>query len=253
MNQFGVGVLIAKPAVTSTVTVTTPRKFGDLQSVTVEESYDNKELYSSYSAARRVGRGKLKISIKAKTARINGRQYADIFNVGTISTGSKALQLNESATIPSATPYTVTVANASKFSADLGVETINGVPLTRVSASGSVATGQYYVDESTGTYTFATADTGLSVLISYEYTTTTGYTVTKNNQLMQESPYFAVHLMQQSQDGQRVKVYPRCSAVKLSEEFKMDDWTIPDLEITALDNGSGLYCAEYYPGASATE
>ena len=67
-----------------------------------------------------------------------------------------------------ATPYHITVANGSTWTVDLGVmDASTGKVYTRVASA--PATGQYSV-ASGGIYTFAAADTGNNVLISYLYT-----------------------------------------------------------------------------------
>jgi hypothetical protein len=72
---------------------------------------------------------------------------------------------DEKQTIP-ATPFQVTVnAPQGPFAADVGV-TRAGVAMVKV-ASGPI-TGQYSID-ATGKYTFAAADTGAAVLISYSF------------------------------------------------------------------------------------
>lgn len=63
--------------------------------------------------------------------------------------------LSEAHTVPSSGPYTVTVTDASSFALDLGV-TGNSHP--------------YTVNNSTGVYTFNSADAGVSVTINYAHT-----------------------------------------------------------------------------------
>lgn len=83
------------------------------------------------------------------------------------SAGYGELVESEAQTIP-ATPYQVTVAEASEFVIDRGVTfAIGGTALTLV--TGTPSTGQYEVNAATGVYTFAAADTGKGVLISYIY------------------------------------------------------------------------------------
>lgn len=68
--------------------------------------------------------------------------------------------------IPSETPWQLTPTNKGVWSADLGV-LINGIE--GVLVIGTPTTGQYAVDE-WGTYTFAEADAGKTVVIAYSYT-----------------------------------------------------------------------------------
>lgn len=74
------------------------------------------------------------------------------------------LAVAETGTIPSGSPYTVSVSKASSFTGDLGVVLLaGGIPLTQV--TGTLATGQYSV--AAGVYTFHSAQAGLNVGLSY--------------------------------------------------------------------------------------
>ncbi len=64
-----------------------------------------------------------------------------------------------------ASPWTVTPASDGQWSLDIGV-TLNGVAATKV--TGTPTTGQYAVSE-WGVYTFAAADVGKTVVITYDY------------------------------------------------------------------------------------
>lgn len=94
----------------------------------------------------------------------------------------------DSTTVPSSPgPYTITVTQAATFINDLGVVKDGTTPMTKV--TGTPTTGQYSVDETTGVYTFAAADTGDSVVISYQYSLAdgVGYTVTLPNHVVFDS------------------------------------------------------------------
>lgn len=68
--------------------------------------------------------------------------------------------------VPLSGPFTVIVDNSANYKSDLGVQFYpSGTALTKV--GGSPTTGQY--SQSGGTYTFAAADTGLGIIITYEY------------------------------------------------------------------------------------
>lgn len=74
--------------------------------------------------------------------------------------------VGESHSVPSGSPYTITVANAAEFAADNGVTYANGTALTAVASN--PAQGQYNVTPA-GVYTFNAADAGAAVLINYVY------------------------------------------------------------------------------------
>lgn len=88
-------------------------------------------------------------------------------------------KITENQTIPAMGPYTVTVTNAAAFAGDYGV-TKAGTPMTKV--TGAPAAGQYAVNTTTGVYTFAAADAGAAIVITYSYTISSGdYTVRQPN------------------------------------------------------------------------
>jgi hypothetical protein len=152
------------------------------------------QLYGQKQFPEAVARGKCKITGKAKFAYINGKQLNDIFFGQTLGVGMKQISLDEAATIP-ATPFQVTVANAANYVNDVrgdqGVRYTTGAkagqPLTKVASS--PAAGQYSVNTATGVYTFAAADTGSAVIISYLFTVAaSGTQLNITNQLMGFAP-----------------------------------------------------------------
>lgn len=72
--------------------------------------------------------------------------------------------VSEAATVPASSPWQVPASQAANFSCDHRLVFSNGTALTRVSAA--PAAGQYSVS-SAGIYTFAAADAGKPVTISY--------------------------------------------------------------------------------------
>ena len=74
--------------------------------------------------------------------------------------------VNETHSIPASPAYTITVSQASAFSCDQSVTyTAGGAALTAVASNPAV--GQYSVNLSTGIYTFAAADAGKSLSMTY--------------------------------------------------------------------------------------
>ena len=124
--NFGAGTLFL---VRTDIAVPTPVRVGTLQDVSVDMSFDVKELYGAYQAPVAVARGKQKITGKAKFAKINARQFNDAFFGQTLVTGMQVQVVDEGGPAGlgvAATGDTVVVANASSMSAaspgvDLGV------------------------------------------------------------------------------------------------------------------------------------
>jgi hypothetical protein len=152
---------------------------GVLKDVSLDISFDTKELRGSYTFPVDVARAGGKIEGSASFAQISGRLINAILG-GTQTAGATVIgSNNEAGTVP-ATPYAITVANTTGWS-DLGVYNVtNSKFMTRVASS--PATGQY--SATAGVYTFAAADTTNSVQISYSYTSATANTVTLTNALM---------------------------------------------------------------------
>ena len=127
---FGAGVLIGTPAGGS------PVQFGTLQDISVDFSFSMKQLMGQYQFPVAIARGSGKVSGKAKFANIDGPAFNKIFFGNTPTAGQKLWSYNEAARVPSASPYTVRVANAAAFDENLGVAyASSGLPHRRRSTS----------------------------------------------------------------------------------------------------------------------
>src|SRR5262245_56905574 len=169
-----------------------PDQFGILQDVQIDWEWTTRELWGQFQFPVDIARGQGKITGKAKFARIFGAIYGDLFFGQTPSTGQLTVSQNEAAVVPASPAYTVTVANAANYSDDLGVYYASGANagnrFTRVTTPS--AAGQYSINPATGIYTFAAADAGAALLISYLFNGTTGRTLALTNQLMGHTPTF---------------------------------------------------------------
>ena len=235
--MFGSGVLFGTR---TDVANSTPVQFGALQDVSVDFSFDSKELYGQNQFPLAVARGKGKVTGKAKLARILARSFNDLFFGQTLSTGQVLTAFQENGVV-SATPFTVTVANSATFVEDLGVSYAGpanaGIPLEKVASA--PAAGQYSV--AAGVYTFASTDTGVGVLISYRYTpvSTVGQSIAITNQLLGTTPQFSCALYTSYQGKQMNLTLNACIANKLQIATKIEDFTIPELDFAAFADQSG--------------
>ena len=108
--------------------------------------------------------------------------------------------------------------------------------MTRVASS--PATGQYSV--SAGVYTFAAADQGKAVRISYEYSAATGGKVwTITNEVMGYTPSFTLLLQNGYQGKNMVVKLNRCVSGKLALPLKNDDFAIYDFDAEAFADANG--------------
>jgi len=215
---------------------------GVLKDVTLDISFDTKELRGSYTFPVDIAKAAGKIEGKAKFAQISGRLINEIIQ-GTLTAGATVIgSNNESGTVPGSSAYTITVSNSATWATDLGVYDVTSSKfLSRVTSSPS--TGQYSV--AAGVYTFAAADASHNVQISYAYTSATGNTVTLTNNLMGSGTTYVVHLYN-TYKGKNVgvKLYA-VTLGKYSFAMKNEDFTDEDLDFMGFADGSGNVISLY--------
>jgi hypothetical protein len=249
MRSFGLGGLYMFP--TDSIS---PVEVALLQDVTTDFSFDTKELYGQYAFPVETARGKGKISLKAGLAEIRADVFINILG-GSSAAGNKLIVKDLAGTIPSSTAYTITVTTPSSgvFLQNLQVVDVTDTtqpPIVFVEvASGSEDAGKYSVAIASGgataTYTFDETDKGKSVHITYEYSVTTGKTITVTNPVMGVAPKFAVRAYN-TYDGKEFGFYfPKCVSSKLSINMKLEDFLIPDFDISAYADGANNV-AYYY-------
>ena len=240
--HFGTGVLTGTQLTTfdgTAIVNPSPIQFGAIQDVTIDISAEVKTLHGQNQFPLAVGRGKAKITGKAKFAQINGALLNDLFFGQTKSNGILGQVIEATGALIPATPFiiTPTVPSAGTWTYDLGVKDANGLPMTRVASAPT--TGQYSV--SAGAYTFAAADTGLRVFISFAYsaTSTAAKKSTVVNVLMGQAPTFQADFVN-SYGGKLItmKLYA-CVGTKLAFATKLDDFMVPEFDFEAFANGAG--------------
>lgn len=240
---FGVGTLFGaatQDATGAAIANPMPIKFGELQDISADFSRDLKMLYGQNAMPVAVAGGKMKFDFKAKYARISGRVFNDLYFGQTMTGGSLLAVQNDltGATIPT-TPFTITptVPSSGTWQRDLGVVDANGLPMTRVASA--PATGQYSV--AAGVYTFAAADTGKQVFISYQYSAAaaSAQKINLQNQVMGATPIFGVDLSIVYQGKQHNWRFPNCVASKLTIDPKQDDFTQVGFDFSAFTDATG--------------
>ena len=232
---FSTGNLWGIPAGTNV----TPVRFGTLQDVAVNFAFDLKKLYGGFQFPVEQARGKGTIDIKATLGRVDPILFNQVFFGLTNPTGEVLGSTDETATIAT----TVTVANSATFATDLGVyNTILAKYLTRVASA--PATGQYSV--AAGVYTFNATDVsgGGKVQISYTYASaSTGSTITQTNTLLGSNVILGLQLTEYfkgAAGGKSVSMnFKAVQCNKLSLPLKLDDFTMPSLDMSAQDDGTG--------------
>jgi hypothetical protein len=223
------------------------QQFGVLQEVSIDFDFTTKELYGQFQFPVAVARGQGKITGRARFARVLGNLYSDIFFGATPAVGQYGISEIEAAVVPATPSYTVTVAQAASFQDDLGVFFANNNAFKRVTTPS--ATGEYSVNETTGVYTFAAADAGKAILISYAYNiTAVGKKITITNQFQGFTPTFQATFYQPISPGApgaggaslpRSLLLKACVASKLSLPSQNDNWEIHELSFSVFADATG--------------
>jgi len=251
-DVFGAG----KVFVTSTTAAApSPVNIGYSQEFSLDFTGNMKELTGQNQFSLDAARGVTKVQVKLKAAVLSSLAWNALFFGQSFTSGSLLFADNESQTVPSSGPYTITVTNASHYEAvsslspyggDLGVVyAATGLPLLKV-ASVSAA-GQYSVNPATGVYTFDSADEGAAVLISYRYTATTGQTLIVTNQLIGNTPIFQLDYYTTRNNLPFLIRLPQCAASKLTIGAKLEDFMMPEFDLMAFANAANQIAQFSYP------
>lgn len=213
-----------------------PVNIGYVQEFSYDESGDVKELFGQNQYPLAIARGTIKATGKIKQAMVSGVALNAVFNGQTLTAGQLRM-ISQTASIPApAGPYTITVTNSAAFDTDLGViNATTGLPLTKV-ASGPT-TGQYSV--SAGVYTFAAADTGISMTITYAYTIpSTGSKQIIVNTPIGNTPTFQIDFATvYAGSNYYVRMYA-CVSNKLSRQHKLVDFMMPEIDFGFFANAA---------------
>jgi hypothetical protein len=241
MFNFGTGFLFGNPNAQNLATNPTPQLFGTVQEVSVEIGATIKELRGNLQFPDDTAIADKKLTGKVSFGRIETPIFNQLFFADTYVAGITAVSPKEAHTVPSSTPWQVTITppGSGTFGIDLGViYAATGQPLTKVTTP--TVAGQYSVNIATGVYTFETGDSNAAVLISYTYTlATTGNTLTVNNQLQGYGPQFELWLTEPyAGTGNGMHLYA-CKSGKLAAPRKRDDYTIIEMDFECFANAAG--------------
>lgn len=232
--MFGAGSMFCIPK----VAVPTPRLLGTMQEVSIEFSGNIKELFGQNQFAEATARGQQKVTGKAKFANIKMDTYNDLYFNEAVTAGQNLVALNEIQLVDS-TSHTV-VAKKSNFMTDLGVvDGLTGKGMKRVAAAPE--SGEYALDETTGTYTFHTDMGDKQVYMSYMYSdAVNGRTIIINNQPMGDAPSFMGIFNGRFNGREMTLVLNTCISSKLSlVTTKLEDFNIPEFNFSAAVDDLG--------------
>lgn len=236
---YGAGEIFATMPATATAPAHTFKAAVTQEAqVTIDPGSLNK-VYGNKKFPAAVAQAEASLTAKVKQATLLP-EFVQLVTGGSITAGGEIPVPDEPATIP-ATPFEVTVAGATDFKEDRGViDTATGLAMVPVLAGATPITGQYKCDAATGKYTFATADTGHAVLISYTKTVTTGQTIEVGNTLMGAAATFSMDFYNVATNGKRFGMHIYAGVPgKFGFSFSNKGWVTPDLDIEGLEDANG--------------
>ncbi|MGD0190199.1 MAG: hypothetical protein ABSD74_05625 [Rhizomicrobium sp.] len=230
--NFGVGTAIGKR---TDIANAKPSFIGVLQDLEIDFDVTLKELTGAFKMPVDIAPSSMKVTGKAKFARIQGASVNNLL-LGQTETDSSGIDMAvaEAFIVPASSPYTYQVVNHSGFIEDLGVFYAAGMQLQPT--TGTPTQGQYSI--SAGTYTFAAADEGAAMVVYYSYTVANLVQLSLANQLMGSGPVFEFNAKQdyfvQGVEKKLIIKLNACRSSKWSLPFKNTDYTIQDFEFTAF-------------------
>ena len=235
---FGTGTLIAKRTDT---TNTPPFMFGVLQNITLDFDQKLESLLGQNKVAVAIGDGELKITGKAKFARLQMTLFNNLLAGQTAATGTLDMASTGEAVTLASTTYVVANAALTPLE-DFGVfYAANGVQLTPVASAPTV--GQYAFNASTGTYTFASGDSGAAVYVYYSFSGASGSKLVYANQLMGTSPIFEIYFKTTASNFGTPKIVTiklnACKSSKLALSFTNQKFAIPEFDFQAMADAAG--------------
>jgi hypothetical protein len=261
---FGPGILIVQR---TDIAIPSPVNIGYAQEFSLEAAGTIKELYGQYQWPLAVARGTIKGTGKVKAAVLSGLAWAAAFYGGSGASTTGQVAWNVGSTYSLSTAATsLQVGSSLTFDADLGItygaSTVNapGLPFQRVS-TGNEALGKYSITTgSPGLYNFSAADTtsinaGATnpIKVTYTNTTSTGQSLLVANQLIGSTPTFQLdyytNLNQPTSKPFAVRVY-QCVSSKHMIPFKLEDFGIPEFDLSFFANASGNVFNAVFPEIS---
>ena len=245
MRLGGIGTIWSIPALT---TSSTPIPLAVAKSATIDFKQERKPLRGQWMDPIDMLAGARDISVKFAGADFRAATVQLVLQGSTLAANAtKNVVVGENWV--SAT--TVTVAQSATWSEDAGVLDLTaGKWLTRVASA--PATGQYSV--AAGVYTFAVADAGHNLTITYTYTSTTAgsQTLAVTNQVVQQSTGYLVRVFTPFLVGGVVKTigveFPWVHFSDLSLALKPDDWAEQSLTGMVAQSQSSTATATLYVG-----
>jgi hypothetical protein len=196
--EFGTGLLYSTPNAGNLPVDPSPTRLL-LQEVSIDFKGDLKKLFTQYQFPIATARGKVDITGKAKIVNYDPDPINQLFWAQTIAAGMQ-IPVDQEVDTPTGAGVSCQVVNNATFAQNNGVYYSGGAKagalLLQVASVGLVsAAGLYFVNTTTGTYTFNVADNNIAMAISYTWTNASrGKTLSLANQTMGYAPVCALDM-----------------------------------------------------------
>ena len=245
---FGVANVFMNPTTGNIPLKPTNQQLITLQDFSIDIDVAVKDLRGQFQFPDDTADSDRKISWKSGSGRFDIDAYNNlIFGESAIQTGGEDVNVNEQHTIPASTPFTVTVTNGADFVKDEGVIYVTGTAAQQGQKlqnnnPASPSTGQY-INSVAGVYTFAAADAGLVVNISYISTITSGRGLLVQNHTQGWGPGIEIYAANPYQEftvgiPNYVHLYA-CKVTKTGVPLKRADYLITPIEGEAYADSQG--------------
>ncbi len=233
-SRMSIGALFLIPGGTGP----DPRRIGKLKDVKISPSLELAILQGENNFVEDAAIKGSKIDGEIGFTHIDASLYMTALPGAVKSTGAEDVVLDESSTIPT-TPFSVTVTGSATFSVDLGVRDVTAsIDLECVPSA--PATGQYSYTAG-GVYTFAAADTGHTVRISYTKTAATGETITISQSMSEANAvFYALKAYNKTNGATEVLTLNKILISGMEWGWTMQDWAKYGLKFMALPDANGV-------------
>lgn len=246
---FGPGILIAQR---TDITLPSPINVGYVQEFSLEVAGTTKQLFGQKQFPLVSARSTVKVTGKMKNAVVSGiAMNAMFYGETAFATGGWSWNIDSTYSVPATTAYTVTVGSSTSFEADLGVKyAASGLPFQRVT-TGTEAAGQY--SRTANVYNFAAADASAALKITWAQVAASGQSLIVTNKDIGTTPTFQLdyytNLNQPTSKPYVVRVYAAVAS-KHSQQFKLEDFMMPEFEFDLFANSSDQVYAMMFPEVS---
>jgi hypothetical protein len=253
--QLGSGLLFVNPNGSNLAANVTPFRPWTIQDFELTVKGKIQKLQGQYNTAEDIARVDQDWAFKFTMGRVDFFALNQMFYSDVSAGGGHVVNAIFQATVPATPgPYTLTIAPPSSgtFYADLGVEYTGAFTGRFIKGAPSATAGIYSVVPSTGVYTFASADQGASIQISYSYTiaSTPGTGYQANGQFQGWGPALDIWVYDNYQAGALAKSNGtiHLTTAKLGEvsySNKRDNYSMCAISGECCMGNSGLI-AEFY-------